>query len=250
MKIARSRLPIPPLSQLKVALFDAFDTLILLDKDELPRSLAVRCGYIGVEVSPEQMIEVWKRVKPFVALASKDPKLADSMRAGHREYWEEIFTFVLREIGVQEDPRDWAGRLYESPVPSIGLDVPPDVPWGLSRLREMNLTIGLITNTHAKMSELAAELGLAPLLDFIVTSTDAGAEKPDPAIFRLALERGEAQPKEAVYVGDSYEVDVLGGEAAGIPGILIDRAGKFPDAEGPRIESLMELPAMLQGSED
>ncbi len=42
MKMARSRLPIPPLSQLNVALFDAFDTLILLDKDELPRSLAVR----------------------------------------------------------------------------------------------------------------------------------------------------------------------------------------------------------------
>jgi len=249
MKMAQSRLPIPPLSQLKVALFDAFDTLILIDKDELPRSLAVRCGYIGIEVSPEQTIEVWKGVKPFVALASKDPKLADSMRAGHREYWEEIFTFILKEIGVPGDPREWAGRLYESPVPSIGLDIPPDVPWGLSRLREMNLTIGLITNTHTNMPELAVELGLATLLDFIVTSTDAGAEKPDPAIFRLALERGEAQPEEAIYVGDSYEVDVLGGEAAGIPGILIDRAGKFPDAEGPRIESLMKLPAMLQGSE-
>jgi putative hydrolase of the HAD superfamily len=248
MRMTQSRLVIPPLSQLKAVLFDAFDTLILLDKDELPRSLAVRCGYIGVEVSTEQMIEVWKGVKPFMAQASKDPAMADSIRARGRDYWERVFTFVLGEIGVQGDLRDWAGRLYESPVPSIGLEIPPDVPWGLSRLREMNLTIGLITNTHAKMPELAAELGLAPLLDFIVTSTDAGAEKPDPRIFQLALEKAEAESNEAIFVGDVYVVDVLGSEAVGIAGILIDRNGKFPDVEGPRIESLMQLPALLQGS--
>ena len=95
MKMARSRLLIPPLSRLKVALFDAFDTLILLDKDELPRSLAVRCGYIGIEVSPEQMIEVWKGVKPFVALASKDPKL-----------WPEIERHLKEKVGKSNQKED------------------------------------------------------------------------------------------------------------------------------------------------
>lgn len=247
--MTQSRLSVPPFDQLKAVLFDAFDTLILLDKNEVPRSLAVRCGYIGIEVSAERMIGAWKGLKPFMAQASKDPAIAESIKARGRDYWERAFMFILAEIGVQGDLRDWAGRLYESPVPTIGLDIPPDVPWGLSRLREMNLTIGLITNTHTKMPELAAELGLAPLLDFIVTSTDAGAEKPDPAIFQLALRKAEVNPNEAVFVGDVYAVDILGSEAVGMTGILIDRAGKSLDAEGPRIESLMELPAMLQGSE-
>jgi hypothetical protein len=49
----------------------------------------------------------------------------------------------------------------------------------------------------------------------VVDSALFGAEKPDPAIFRAALDALGVDPGEALYVGDLYEVDVLGARAAG-----------------------------------
>jgi HAD superfamily hydrolase (TIGR01509 family) len=58
-------------------------------------------------------------------------------------------------------------------------------------------------------------LGVAPLVDTIVTSAEAGAAKPDPAIFRLALERLRVQPERALHVGDE-PLDEEGARAAGM----------------------------------
>lgn len=63
-------------------------------------------------------------------------------------------------------------------------------------------------------------------MDFIVTSEEAGREKPKPSIFRLALKKAGCSPKETVMVGDSVEKDVRGAEKAGIAGILFAREGK------------------------
>jgi putative hydrolase of the HAD superfamily len=72
-------------------------------------------------------------------------------------------------------------------------------------------------------------------------------EKPDPRLFRLALQRAGAAPEEAVHVGDLYEVDVVGARAAGIRAILLDPAGLYPEADCPRVRSLGELAAHMDG---
>ena len=48
-----------------------------------------------------------------------------------------------------------------------------------------------------------------------MTSAEAGAPKPDPAIFRLALARLEVEPARALHVGDSH-ADAEGARAAGM----------------------------------
>jgi putative hydrolase of the HAD superfamily len=50
-------------------------------------------------------------------------------------------------------------------------------------------------------------------------------EKPDPRIFRRALERLGAEPSEALHVGDSPEHDLAGARAVGIAALLVDRRG-------------------------
>jgi putative hydrolase of the HAD superfamily len=63
---------------------------------------------------------------------------------------------------------------------------------------------------------------LLPWLEFVLDSSEVGVEKPDPRIFRLALERAGLAPDEAVYVGDIYSIDVLGARAAGMGAVLLD----------------------------
>ena len=104
----------------------------------------------------------------------------------------------------------------------------------------------MISNMDRRGDELAESLGLAPYLDFAVTSLEAGAEKPHPPIFRAALERADVEPDSAVHVGDQTTSDVEGARAVGINPVLLDRDGTRPDfRDCPRIEGLMELPGIL-----
>ena len=72
----------------------------------------------------------------------------------------------------------------------------------------------------------------------------AARAKPDPAIFRRALELAGAEPAEAVHVGDSLDNDVEGARAAGIRAVLIAREGR-PPAGVESIATPRELPALL-----
>ncbi len=91
------------------------------------------------------------------------------------------------------------------------------------------------------------KLGIEPYLDFVATSEEAGANKPEPPIFLLALERARVDAREAVYVGDQYRTDVLGARGVGIRPVLIDRSGLMPGvSDCTRIRSLTELDRCLQ----
>jgi putative hydrolase of the HAD superfamily len=78
----------------------------------------------------------------------------------------------------------------------------------------------------------------------VVTSADAGAAKPDAAIFERALELAGVERQGAVHVGDSLDNDVEGARAVGIRAILVQRDGD-PPAGVEAVRSLIELPALL-----
>jgi putative hydrolase of the HAD superfamily len=92
---------------------------------------------------------------------------------------------------------------------------------------------------------LLESLGVAASFDVRVISGVEGIEKPDPAIFRLALHRAGVQPKESVYVGDNPAFDTRPAELLGMLGVLIDRRGRFPDHAGVRITTLDDLPSVI-----
>jgi len=76
----------------------------------------------------------------------------------------------------------------------------------------------------------------------VVTSQDVGFNKPQPEIFREALRQAGVQAAEAIYVGDQYQIDVIGAKKAGMEGVLLDRGGYFAEINDcPRIQSLTQL---------
>jgi putative hydrolase of the HAD superfamily len=100
--------------------------------------------------------------------------------------------------------------------------------------------IGVVTN-HFRDSQRAKldDCGLADLVDFMVTSEDSPRPKPDPSIFRIALDRGGATAAETVMVGDSWDADVVGARNAGIRPVWFNRRGRrsaFPVDELCRFE--------------
>src|SRR5262249_21296385 len=94
---------------------------------------------------------------------------------------------------------------------------------------------------EAWLEGMLIEMEVAPFFAFMVISGKEGVEKPDPAIFRLALDRSGVVPEEAVYVGDHPQVDIEAASELGMTGGLIDRAGRYGDFKGIRIRTLTDL---------
>lgn len=96
----------------------------------------------------------------------------------------------------------------------------------LLRLRETGVATGIITNGYCHLQDAKiARHGLGDLVDFVLVSEAAGAHKPDPRIFRIALERAGVAPEHAWHVGDHLVNDIAGAESTGITSILFDPHG-------------------------
>ena len=120
----------------------------------------------------------------------------------------------------------------ETMMSAIRFRAYPDAAPALAGLRERGLRLVCVSNWDVSLPDVLARCGLAEALDGVVTSAEAGARKPDPAIFEPALRLACCTPPEALYVGDTPSEDVAGARAAGIRALLIDREG------GGDIESL------------
>ena len=115
-----------------------------------------------------------------------------------------------------------------------------DAAPALERLRALGLRLVCVSNWDCSLPAVLARCGLGELLDGVVTSAGSGTRKPDPAIFRAALELAGCRPAEAIHVGDTHAEDVVAAEGAGIAALLIDR-----DGSGGQIASLAEIEAHL-----
>lgn len=230
---------------IKAVFLDWFNTLALYKppREEL-QSKALQ--EFGIYISPE-------KIRPALLMADKyffEENATSPIRQRSPEEQAEIYACyqqtVLTEAGVNVSnspdilPKIMkkAQELYKD----IRFVLFDDVLPTMETLRGQNLTLGLLTNLDSDMKPICAELGLEPYIDFIVTSGEAGADKPQPQIFLKALERAGVEASEAVHVGDQYQLDIVGAMGVGIKPILIDRYGLYSEVgDCPRIHSLSEV---------
>lgn len=107
----------------------------------------------------------------------------------------------------------------------------PGVERVFQKLREMHIKIGIGTDMTAYIQYRKLEkLGLSAYIDMIVTSEEAGVEKPHPDFFRLCVEKAGCAAQEAVFIGDNLKKDVAGAAAGGLHGVWYS-CGKQPDRD-------------------
>jgi putative hydrolase of the HAD superfamily len=87
--------------------------------------------------------------------------------------------------------------------------------------------IGIVSNNLLKeQQDKVRQCGFEPYVDALVVSEEVGLAKPDPAIFRIALERLGCERDAAVMIGDSWTNDIEGAHAAGIRAVWLNRTGQ------------------------
>lgn len=147
-----------------------------------------------------------------------------SGRVSVQEARAERFRKLSRFCGV-EVTREVASELslrYRGHYQKLRRTV-PGVRRVLERLQGRTV-VGVVTNNEvAEQEEKLDFLRLRSFVDFMVVSQAVGVTKPDPEIFRLALERAKTGPGAAVMVGDSWTSDIVGARNAGIRPVWFNR---------------------------
>ena len=111
----------------------------------------------------------------------------------------------------------------------------------LLRLQQRFSRIACLSNDVADWSaKLRRRFGLETWIDPWFISGDLGMRKPSPEIYRLAIERLDAQPQDVVFVDDRLR-NLDAAKALGIRTALLDVRGDMPDHPHPRIRQLADL---------
>lgn len=112
-------------------------------------------------------------------------------------------------------------------------------------LKKQGIKIGIGTNMTASIQFQKLErLGLLPLVDFVVSSEEAGAEKPEPAFFKQCIKKAGCGCGECLFVGDSLKKDVQGAVLAGMQAVWYRPGGLLLKEAALQATDLRDLPQM------
>jgi putative hydrolase of the HAD superfamily len=116
----------------------------------------------------------------------------------------------------------------------------------LPALSALGLRLAVVSNSDGRAEAHLVHNGVRDGIEFVVDSQIVGVEKPDPAIFRIALERMRVPPERALYVGDIRSVDEVGARAAGMYVVILDPYGDYVPAGRPSIAEIGQLPQWIE----
>ena len=205
----------------------------------------------GPELGPEGYLRIGRRHGVELDISRHDDARAQALESLQKHpdfrHDEEIWIAFTERIvlGMGGDPstaREIAAEIEEAWERSENFDLYEDVEPVLDELRTYGLSIGLISNGARDLREFVQHHRLH--VEVSVGSRYHGKVKPDPTIFRKALDRLGVEPAEAAMVGDHLEDDIEGARAIGMRAVLIDREDRYPEVED-RLRDLFGLPAAL-----
>jgi HAD superfamily hydrolase (TIGR01662 family) len=226
---------------IKAVFFDYYYTLVDYDPPrEVTHSRLL--GELGVEVTPEALLRPLMVADDFLSKEHSRLSLSKRSKEELAALYGRYHAMILKAAGVEPKPELIAALLKRWMTLELKMALYDDVAPALDELKKRGLTLGLISNVDRDISTVYDELGLDKWLQLKITSQDVGFNKPRPEIFQAALKKAEVKPSEAIYVGDQYQIDVVGANRVGMRGILIDRHDFFGDiTDSIRIRSLGEV---------
>jgi putative hydrolase of the HAD superfamily len=205
----------------KIIFFDAVGTLL-----HLPKSVGYHYALVGNrmglgldEAALDEAFRAVYRTMPQRA-ATGVPREDDD-----KDWWRELIERVLKRAAPRTKDLDrdaFFEVAYEHFAEAGVWELHSDV---IDTLRELTPRheLAIISNFDGRLRMILEHLGVSHYFARVVLSSEVGADKPDPLIFRRALELSSASPHEALHVGDDPARDWEGASAAGIPIFRLER---------------------------
>jgi len=191
------------LAELDAVTIDAYGTLVRLTGPvpELQMGLAA----LGVEHDAEAVGLAFARESAYY----REHSFEGRDEASLYDLRLRCVAIILDELGSDLEP----AAFVDGFVAAMRFELLPDAGAALQKLRRHGLAVAVVSNWDVGLAQHLGGLGLGDVT--VVTSAQAGAPKPDPAAFAVALELLGVQASRALHVGDS-DADEAGASAAGM----------------------------------
>lgn len=236
----------------RAVLFDLCDTLVHFDAERLPlieidhhptRSTA-QAIYHALGAESAVTFDAF-----FACLKTVTAEIAAQRDADHREVTsQERFRRVLDRLECSALPGD-AARLVDAHMTRLAHAlVTPNHHLDVVTTLAEQYRLGIITNfDHAPtVRDVLARDKLASYFEAVVVSSEIGWRKPHRALFDTAIARLGVAARDALFVGDNFDLDVVGASEAGLTAVWYRRGSRVAPGGGHRtIADLAELPGVL-----
>ncbi|MDK2912681.1 MAG: putative hydrolase of the superfamily [Methanolobus sp.] len=211
--------------RVKGLIFDCYHTIVDIKTDESDYytydTVSKWLQYQGVMIDPERL------KGEYHALAKETVEASGEEHAEIRV--EEVFERICRENSVWGIDEHKLGIETSKVFRSASLRKIGVFPESLKIIEETpHLKKCILSNGQRIFSELELRfLGLYDLFDIIIFSSDVRYKKPDPKIYRLALEKMQLEPREVIFIGDTLENDIIAPQEVGMQAMHIQDAWKL-----------------------
>jgi putative hydrolase of the HAD superfamily len=223
----------PTKPMLKAIFFDAVGTLFYLTKT-VGDHYALVASEVGLKLEAKKLDAAfyfaWKQMPPRQPIDG--PRENDD-----KDWWRELADLVLKEAAPTLDELDrdnFFEVAYEHFAEAGVWELYPEVIDVLEQLQP-RLELAIVSNFDGRLRVILERLGISKYFGHVFVSSEIGADKPDPEMFRRALKFLNLPPADVLHVGDDPERDWKAATTAGLSIFQLDR----------NKNSLRDLPAIL-----
>ena len=201
--------------------FDAAGTLF-----HLPRGVGYHYALVGHEIGLN--LDAKQLDRAFAAAWKSMPQRApvDEPRENDdKDWWSALVNLVLDQVAplLSELDRDNFFEIAYGHFAEAGVwELYPEVVDVLEKLRPC-FQLAVISNFDGRLRFILEHLGISKFFAYIFISSELGADKPDPEIFRRAIKLIDLQPSRILHAGDDPERDWKAATAAGLSTFQLDR---------------------------
>jgi putative hydrolase of the HAD superfamily len=207
----------------KAIFFDAVGTLIFLPRSvgEHYRAVAAR---FGADIPATELQQAFRRAG---AAAPARPAIPTPRPDDDKGWWRALVESVLEQtLAAGQRAAFPRAAFFEAAYAHFAQPevwtLFPEAAEVLGRLRAEGYRLGVISNFDRRLETILTGLGVRHFFETVIVSSQCGADKPDPRIFRCALAALDVAPGEAVHTGDDPLRDG-GAEALGMRFFHLDR---------------------------
>ena len=230
--------------EIKAVIFDLFGTLVdgvPLEKhnEELNHIAEV------LSIDSDIFLKLWSET-------------SEKRIKGYLKNFKDNIEFIMNQVGViPEEEKIERGLRIRMDMVRKEFVLRKDTVDTLTTIRQKGCRTALISDCTHESTMIWPDTPLAPLFDVTVFSCQTGVRKPNPRIYRIALEQLEVIPDECLYIGDGGSKELTGALQVGMNPVLLSITGENENIvyrintetdtwDGPVISSLTEVLALVE----
>jgi putative hydrolase of the HAD superfamily len=206
---------------IKAIFFDAVGTLFYLN-GTVGHHYALVGSHVGLTLDARQLdrafYSAWKKMPSRAAIDG--PRQNDD-----KDWWRELVGLVLDQVAPslsELDRENFFEIAYEHFAESGVWELYPETPGVLEQLQP-RFQLAVVSNFDGRLRFILQHVGISKFFTRVFVSSEIGADKPDPEIFRRALTLIDLKPNEVLYVGDDPQRDWEAASTAGLSIFRLDR---------------------------